>query len=108
MVRLAWAKPLPSAAPQSPIGKALNHLHKGNMRAQNGAQGGAQSNRDSNSLQCFRCQGWGHMARECTTLAKVLKRDGGDPRECGQTPLQQPTVSSKHSLSVTSNQNRPK
>ena len=44
--------------------------HKGNMRVQNSVQGVAQSTRDTNSLQCFRCQGWGHMARECTTLAK--------------------------------------
>ena len=28
---------------------------KGNMRAQNGVQGGTQSTRGSNSLQCFRC-----------------------------------------------------
>ena len=47
------------------------------MRVQNGVQGGAQSNRDSNSSQCFRCQGWGHMARECITPAKALNRDGG-------------------------------
>ena len=31
----------------------------------------------SNSLQCFRCQGWGHMARECATLAAPLNREGG-------------------------------
>ena len=28
----------------------------------------------------------------------TIKQGRGDPRECGQTPLQQPTVSSKHSL----------
>ena len=37
----------------------------------------AQNTKDPNSLQCFRCQGWGHMARECTTLAKMLNRNGG-------------------------------
>ena len=65
---------------------------KGNMREQNGVQGGAQSNRDSNSLQCFRCQGWGHMARECATPAKVLNRDGGTWGNVVKPP---PTTNSK-------------
>ena len=65
---------------------------KGNMRVQNGVQGGAQSTRYSNSLQCFRCQGWGHMARECATLAKALNRDGG-PR--GMQPNPPPITHSK-------------
>ena len=38
------------------------------------------------------------MARECVTLATPLNQERGDLRECSQTPLQQPTVSSKHSL----------
>ena len=46
--------------------------HKGNQHVQNSVQGGTQSNQSSNSLQCFRCQGWGHMARECVTLATPL------------------------------------
>ena len=51
--------------------------HKGNQHVQNSVQGGTQSNQGSNSLQCFRCQGWGHMARECTTPATPLNREGG-------------------------------
>ena len=98
MVRLAWAKPLLSAAPQSPIGEALNPPCKGNIRVQNGVQGGAQSNRDSNSLQCFRCQGWGPHGQGVHYSGQSVKQGWGDPRECSQTPLQQPTVSSKHSL----------
>ena len=50
--------------------------NKGNQHVQNGVQGGTQGARGSNSLQCFRCQGWGHMARECATLAAPLNGEG--------------------------------
>ena len=50
---------------------------KGNQHAQNGVQGGTQGNHGSSPLQCFRCQGWGHMARECATLATPLNQEGG-------------------------------
>ena len=33
---------------------------------------------DQNSLQCFKCQGWGHMARECHTPASTLNQSGGN------------------------------
>ena len=72
--------------------ECVESSHKGNMRVQNGVQGGAQNNRDSNSLQCFRCQGWGHMARECATLAKVLNRDRGTQGNAVKPP---PTTNSK-------------
>ena len=48
---------------------------RGSTQASTGVQGNAQNAKDSSSLQCFRCQGWGHMARECATLAKPLNRD---------------------------------
>ena len=50
---------------------------KGNQNVQNGVQGGTQGAQSSSSLQCFRCQGWGHMARECATPAAPLNREGG-------------------------------
>ena len=50
---------------------------RGSTQAPMGAQGNAQNAQDSSALQCFRCQGWGHMARECATLAKLLNKDGG-------------------------------
>ena len=55
---------------------------RGNTQGPNGGQG----MKDLNSLQCFQCQGWGHIARECATPAKMLNKDGGELRECGQTP----------------------
>ena len=51
---------------------------RGSTQALTGALGNAQNMKDPNTLQCFRCQGWGHMARECTTLAKPLNKDGGN------------------------------
>ena len=51
---------------------------RGGTQASKGAQGNAQSTKDPSTLQCFRCQGWGHMARECATPAKLLNRDGGN------------------------------
>ena len=50
---------------------------RGSTQPSTGAQGNAQNAKDSSALQCFRCQGWGYMARECTTLAKLLNKDGG-------------------------------
>ena len=38
------------------------------------------------------------MARECTTPAMQLNREGGDLGECSQTPLQSCTVKPKHYL----------
>ena len=39
---------------------------------------GTTNRRDPNSLQCFRCQGWSHMARECPTPATALNQSGGN------------------------------
>ena len=48
---------------------------------------GAQNTRDSISLQCFRCQGWGHMAGECVTLAKTLNKDRGTQGNVFKPPV---------------------
>ena len=50
---------------------------RGSTQAPTGALGNAQNTKDPNALQCFRCQAWGHMARECATPAKLLNKDGG-------------------------------
>ena len=49
---------------------------RGNTQTSNGIQNSDQNTRDPNAVQCFRCQGWGHMARECATPAKPLNKDG--------------------------------
>ena len=49
---------------------------KGNQNMQTSIQSGTQGARGPSSLQCYRCQGWGHMARECTTPAMQLNKEG--------------------------------
>ena len=55
---------------------------------------------DPNSLQCFRCQGWGHMGRECPTSASALNQPWGNwgiqLTPCQQKPPQ-PAVGPMHS-----------
>ena len=51
---------------------------RGSTQALTSAQGNAQNAKDPITLQCFRGQGWGHMARECATPAKPLNKDWGN------------------------------
>ena len=55
---------------------ATTSQRRGNTQGPNGGQSSAQDTKDTNLLQCFWCQSWGHMARKCTIPAKMLNKDG--------------------------------
>ena len=67
-----------SACSSSVVNKtSAESPHRGNQNMHTSIQGGTQVGRSSSSLQCYWCHGWGHMARECTTPAMQLNREGG-------------------------------
>ena len=59
---------------------------KGNQNMQANVQSSTQGARGSSSLQCYRCQGWGHMAREYATHVALLNREGGTQGNAVKTP----------------------
>ena len=66
-----------STRSSSVIKSSVESPCKGNQNMQTSIQSGKQGAQGSSSLQCYRCQGWGHMARECTTPVMQLNREGG-------------------------------
>ena len=58
-----------SACSSSVVKSSAKSPHKGNQNMQANLLSSTQGARGSNSLQCYRCEGWGHMARECATPA---------------------------------------
>ena len=80
---LAVAKVLPPLEPQLQRLKVLTEVHK--------------VGRNLVPLQCFRCQGWGHMAWECATPAKSLNPVGGTEGTWPNPPLAlATTANSRH------------
>ena len=59
---------------------------RGTQNTQTSVQGGTQGAQSSSSLQCYRCQGWSHMARECATPATQLNREGGPKGNAVEPP----------------------
>ena len=49
-----------------------------NAQGSKDSQEGTLNRKDPSSLQCFRCQGWGHMTWECATPAKTLNQSRGN------------------------------
>ena len=66
-----------SACSSSIVKSSAESPCKGNQNTETNIQSSTQGARGSSSLQCYRCQGWGHMARECATPAAPLNREGG-------------------------------
>ena len=65
-----------STCSSSVVNSSAESPCKGNQNAQTSGQGNPQGARGP-TLQCYRCQGWGHMARECATPVAPLNREGG-------------------------------
>ena len=66
--------------------------------------------KEPSSLQCFRYQGWGHMAWECATPAKTLNQSGGNQGNVPQPPTGTSYSSQQYVPSISSltlNQNQP-
>ena len=59
---------------------------QGNAQGPRDGQGNTSNKKDPSSLQCFQCQGWGHMAQQCATLAKSLNQNRGNQGNVVQPP----------------------
>ena len=60
--------------------------NQGNAQESKDTQEGTSNRKDTSSLQCFRCQGWGHMAQECATPVKTLNQPGGNQGNMAHPP----------------------
>ena len=57
-------------------GTGTTNQSQGKAQGSKGGQGSISNKKDPSSLQCFICQGCGHMAQECVTPAKLLNQIG--------------------------------
>ena len=67
----AWAHSISAGHGTGTTGQS-----QGSTQGSKDSQGSVSNKRDPSSLQCFRCQGWGHMAWECATPVKSLSQRG--------------------------------
>ena len=73
-----WTGPGQTSTHSSSIIKSnAKSTSKGNQNMQTNVQSSTQGARGSSSLQYYRHQGWGHVAREYATPAAPLNREGG-------------------------------
>ena len=68
------------------IGTTISGNKGQNSQGTNTRCEGTANRRDPNSLQCFRCQGWGNMAQECPTPATALNQSVGNWGNVAQPP----------------------
>ena len=59
---------------------------QGNVQGSKDSQGITSNRKDTSSLQCSRWQGWGHMALECATPAKILNQSSENWGNVAQPP----------------------
>ena len=59
---------------------------QGNVQGSKDNLGCTSNMKDASSLQCFRCQGWGHVAWWCATPAKSLNQFKGNWGNAAQPP----------------------
>ena len=57
-----------------------------NAQGSKDTQDSTSNRKDTSSLQCFQCQGWGHMAQECATPGKTLNQSRGNQGNVAQPP----------------------
>ena len=69
------------------LGTGTTGQSHGNVQGSKDNQGSTPNRKDTSSLQCFRCQGRGHMAQECATPAKTLNQSGGTEGMWPNQPL---------------------
>ena len=98
MVGLAWVTLLLFAAPQLKIENVLN-LNEGGIYRHRMVHRVVLRAHGLKILAMFQMPGLGSHGKGVCHSSQKVKPGWGDPRECSQTPLQQQSVSSQHSLS---------
>ena len=74
----------PACSSSAASGVATASQGRGSTQALTCAKGNAQNMKVSSTLQCFRCQGLGHIARECATPEKAIIQKWGNQ---GNAPI---------------------
>ena len=75
-----------SAHSSSVVKSSAKSPCKGNQNMQTNVQSSTQGARDSSSLQCYRCQGWGPYGKRMHNSCGTIKQGRGDLGECSQSP----------------------
>ena len=78
MAKLVWERLALACSISAGCRTATTGQGQGIAKGPKDGQGNASKKKDPSSLQCFHCQGWGHMALECATPAKSLNQNVGN------------------------------
>ena len=100
MAKMVWGQTASACSVSAGHRKATTGQSQGNAQGPKDGQGNTSNKKDLSSLQCFQCQGWGHIAWECASPVKSLSQTGGNQGNAAQPPhQQQPIVDIQHSFS---------